>query len=74
MTKYHSRLVTGKKPEAISLGRRCKIVDDGADVKATRDLKRMRQKEVSHSCRGEGGKYTLYTYMVVREKVERKNL
>jgi len=43
MTQYHSRLVTGKKPEAISLGRRWKIMNNVADVKATRDLKRIRQ-------------------------------
>jgi len=48
--------VTGKKPGAISLGRRWKIMNDGADVEATRDLKRMRQKEkkVSYSSRGDG--------------------
>jgi hypothetical protein len=54
MTQYHSRLMSGKKPEAISLGRKLKITNDGADVEATRDWKRIRQKEkvVSHSLRG----------------------
>jgi hypothetical protein len=65
--------VTGKKPEAISLGRRLKIMIDVANVKAMRDLKRIRQSRRSPIPFGEkGGKYTLL--MGVKEKVERKNL
>jgi hypothetical protein len=49
MTQYHSYIVTGKKPQAKFLGRKRKIKNDGVDVEATKELKRIRQEKVPHS-------------------------